>query len=187
MAKKTSERIDAKRPSPLDETAKARAILEQATKAKTSLLDACDASRTARGAAGGGPAKGTLKDAEQDLLRAMLVFSGAGLDAVLKQLIKDALRSLADRDTSVQTGLETFATRQIRDDNVLSDAASGRKCLGQVLAFPNPQRKLLDLYILDLTGDSLQSPDQVMKTVNALGLETKNLDIDIGSLRKRSM
>lgn len=180
----TTKKRSAKRAPTPNETIKARAMLEQASKAKKSLLDACDASRTQRGDGKGGLAKGTLTDAEQDLLRAMLVFAGAGLDAVLKQLIKDALRALAAKDPSVQAELEKFATRQLRDDGALSDAASGKKFLGQILASTNPQARLLDLYIKDLTGDSLQSPDQVMKTASALGLDTGKLAIDVSKLRK---
>lgn len=35
-----------------------------------------------------------------------------------------------------------------------------------------------------MTGDSLQSPDQVMKTATALGLDTGKLAIDVSKLRK---
>ncbi len=185
MAKKATKKArGTTQVTPPSETVKARAIVEQATKAKKSLLDACEASRQARGAGGSGPAKGTLTDAEQDLLRAMLVFAGAGLDAVLKQLIKDALRALAAKDSSVQAELEKFATRQLRDDGALSDAASGKKFLGQILASPNPQSRLLDLYIKDLTGDSLQSSDQVMKTASALGIDAGKLAIDVTKLQE---
>lgn len=183
MAKKATKKRSSRKATPPSETAKARAILDQATQAKKSLLGACDASRTARGDGKGGLAKGTLTNAEQDLLRAMLVFAGAGLDAVLKQLVKDALRGLASKDSSVQAELEKFAIRQLRDDGALSDAASGRKFLGQIIASPRPQDRLLDLYIRDLTGDSLQSPDQVMKTATALGLDTAKLAINVGKLR----
>jgi hypothetical protein len=35
---------------------------------------------------------------EEDLLRAAIVFTGAGLDATLKQVIRDALPSLLEND-----------------------------------------------------------------------------------------
>lgn len=38
-----------------------------------------------------GDIRGRLTSAEEDLLRAAIVFTGAGLDATLKQLIRDTL------------------------------------------------------------------------------------------------
>src|SRR5438093_6910832 len=103
--------------------------------ARDAFQGLCDTSRTARRATGG-----ALTDAEQDLLRAMLVFAAAGLDSLVKQLIRDALRPLAGKDSAVRAELETFVTRQMRADLSAdeSDAASGRKFLARVMVAATP-------------------------------------------------
>jgi hypothetical protein len=80
------------KPAPPKETERASLVLEYAWRACKALREQCDASRRERRATGG-----ALTDAEQDLLRAMLVFAAAGLDSLLKQLIRDALHNLAAR------------------------------------------------------------------------------------------
>src|SRR5207244_315276 len=60
-------------------------------------LDAMDELRSARRAAGGQAQTGQTSDQDQDLLRGMLVFSCAGVDAAMKALIEDSLPTLTDR------------------------------------------------------------------------------------------
>jgi hypothetical protein len=71
-------------------------ILCNAHDASSSFLEIFNNVRTTR------KAKGTPTDEEQDLLRAMLTFAGAGLDSMVKQLIVDALPSVVRRDTIAQ-------------------------------------------------------------------------------------
>jgi len=152
----------------IQQTSKARLILQHARDTKKAFQEQCNSSRKQRRTSGG-----ALNYAEQDLLRAMLVFSCAGLDSLLKQLIRDSIRELARVDSSVQAELETFAERQIRGE-VLGDgseSAFGRRFLARVLVSPAPQEKLIEEYIKELTGDSLQSDKQVFRTVKALGID----------------
>src|SRR5262245_15398576 len=94
------------------ETQKAWLIFDYAKQDTAALRDQCSESRRTRRERGGG----ALTDAEQDLLRAMLVFAAAGLDSLLKRLIRDALGSLAERDADVQRELEAFVSRRIRGE-----------------------------------------------------------------------
>jgi hypothetical protein len=55
----------------------------------------------------------------------MLVFAAAGLDSLLKQLIRDALGELATKDTDVQRELEAFVSRTIRGDKGSGDGEAG--------------------------------------------------------------
>jgi hypothetical protein len=162
------------KPSP-KETERASLILEYAWRAKEALREQCDASRQRRRATGG-----ALTDAEQDLLRAMLVFAAAGLDSLLKRLIRDALHSLAARDVAVQAELETFVTRQIRPDPEVAtgDATSGRRFIAKVLVAQVPLARITEEYIRDLTGESLQSAEQLFRAAKALGLAEKALGVD---------
>lgn len=162
------------------QTSKARTILQYAREATDAFKTQCDKSREARRASGG-----ATTHIEQDLLRAMLVFAAAGLDAVLKQLISDCLRDLAREDTIVQTELETFVTRQLRGevDLDVGDAMSGRKFLAKVLAAREPQARLIGLYVKDLTGESLQSHDQVLHAAKALGVDSGQLKLEPNRLK----
>ena len=101
----------------LRETARASKVLGQARDSVAGFLNAFDTVRHARNA------KGNPTDEEQDLLRAALVFSAAGLDSVLKEVIKGAIRALAASDPDVQGELETFVQRQLRGDSDEPDAS----------------------------------------------------------------
>jgi hypothetical protein len=115
----------------------------------------------------------------------MLVFAAAGLDSLLKQLMRDALHSLAAQDPAVQGELETFVTRQIRvDEATLGDTTSGRKFLAEVLVTPAPLSRITEKYIRDITGESLQSAPQLFRAVKALGLSPDSLELDAGQLKE---
>src|ERR1039458_3496085 len=53
--------------------------------------------------------RGAPSDEQQDLLRAMLVFAGAGLDACAQQIVRDALPRLAEEHEEARTALVGFA------------------------------------------------------------------------------
>lgn len=149
----------------------ARLILTYAHDSAISFEEAFRTVRAARGAK-----TGTSTDEEQDLVRAMLVFAAAGLDSTIKQLIRDALPELSGIDDQVAERLEAFVSKQVR---VESDGARGAgKFLARVLTADDPRRQVIEAYILELTGSSLQSADELMKACNALGLEPKKVKVD---------
>ena len=49
--------------------------------------------------------------------------------------------------------------------------------VAKVLASPTPQERLIDEYLLELTGSSLQSADQLIKAAKALGLDPAKVGI----------
>jgi hypothetical protein len=163
------------------QTEKARLILQYAREARDGFQESCDKSRGDRRRTGG-----ALTAAEQDLLRAMLVFAAAGLDSLVKQLIRDALRTLTARDGAVRAELETFVARQLRGDLSAdeSEAASGRKFLSRILIAPTPLLGVTAQYITDLTGESMQSGEQLFKAVKALGIDPPALDLDAVKLKE---
>jgi hypothetical protein len=73
-------------------------------------------------------------DEEQDLLRAMLVMAAAGLDSMLKQLIRDCMPSLVKANPQVREGLEKFVARSIRGEADAPEPLAGARFLGRVLA-----------------------------------------------------
>ena len=114
---------------------------------------------------------GRTSDQDQDLLRAMLVFASAGADAAMKSLIRDALPVLADMNEAVQRKLDDFA------ESHLSDAGSvSPKTLARVLGHAvSPRQAIVEEFILDLTGGSLQSSEQLGLVCGALGIEDPEL------------
>lgn len=118
--------------------------------------------------------RGTTKDIEQDLLRAMLIFSSAGLDALLKQIVKDALPKLLRKNLKVKNGLENFVQRRIEGDK--SSEFVNAKFLSKILTADSYLDKLTEEYIFHLTGNSLQSKDELLKTLYALDI---NCDPDL--------
>ena len=119
---------------------------------------------------------GALSYAEQDLLRAMLVFSAAGLDSMLKQLVKDALPVMLRHECQeAEEHLRTWAERRMKSLPLEEDAEQDRvprstTFLAKVLTSTSPRDALIELLVQDLIGDSLQSKEQVHKVVKYLGL-----------------
>ena len=148
----------------IQETFRAHTVLEHAKSTVSTLFAFFDAAMKERG--GGAPS-----DDEQDLLRAALVFAAAGLDSSLKELLRATTRPLAGIDRQVQTEFETFVQRQLRGDTEETESPTGYKFLATILSSPSPQGKLLDEYVLYLTGTSLQSVEQLFKAARALGVE----------------
>jgi len=122
--------------------------------------------------------RGMTTDQEQDLLRAMLVMAAAGLDGMLKQLIRDTIKRLVPLDPGVKEGFETFVARQIGTDAESFKKRSGAEFLARVLTAPTPADELIELYIEKLTGPSLQSANELFNAANALGVAPHTVGID---------
>jgi hypothetical protein len=163
--------IDSRCDSPLCKSA--GRILEAAHDSAGALLKAFDLARTQRGRSAG-----MSTDQEQDLLRAMLVMAAAGLDGMVKQLIRDALPSLLERDSKAQTSFEVFVERQFRPDIEGVAPPATPKYLARLLSRPEPHKVLIDDYIRKLTDGSLQSSQSLYLVVGALGLWPPEVDVD---------
>ena len=159
-------------------TSKARKILKGAHESAAGLIESFVGVRKYRGAISGAP-----KDSEQDLLRACLVFSAAGLDSTIKQLIRDTLPRLVRSDDNVRKGLEDFIARQTREEPNGGEAASGKKFLAKILVAENHLDALIEQYILSLTGSSLQSTEELSKSASALGLDPRQVGVNHQTLR----
>jgi len=162
----------------MPQTAKARAILQYAHDSAEALLAAFKSVRTARNAG-----KGRSTDEEQDLLRAMLVMSAAGLDSSLKQLIRDCLPDLARSHESVAGELEKYVTRQLRSESDEPEGGASTAFLAKLLVAESLREALLERYILSLTGSSLQSAEELAKACKALGVDAAAVGVRVPDLR----
>jgi hypothetical protein len=52
-------------------------------------------------------------EAQQDLLRAALLFAAAGVDSMVKQLIADALPAVIERSEGARAKLEDYVDRRL--------------------------------------------------------------------------
>jgi hypothetical protein len=68
--------------------------------------------------------RGRLTENEEDLLRAAILFAGAGLDATLKQLIRDTLPHLLVRNDQAQQKFRDYAAGAIVDGAEVSQGRS---------------------------------------------------------------
>lgn len=114
--------------------------------------------------------QGRLTHQEEDLLRAAIVFTGAGLDATLKQLILDTLPPLLNGSVQAQEEFEGFAT-----DRLGTGEIADTKMITRYLVASSPRAALISDYVNDLTGSSLQSVEEVQRVAGALGISDETL------------
>jgi len=160
-----------------DLTSKAKTVIVHARDAVETFLTAFETIYAQQG-------RGRPGHAEQDQLRAALVFAAAGLDSTLKELIRGTVRDLATFDSAVRKELETFVSRQIRGEGDDLEANYGSKFLAKILVSDTPLQGIIEEYVLELTGASLQSADQVFKTLRALGLNPSEIAGQMAHLKK---
>lgn len=142
-------------------------------------LEAMHTLRAARRKEAGAKGGGRTSDQDQDLLRAMLVFACAGADAAVKALIEDALPALAERDPEVQSQLSKFTARFISESGVVTP-----RQVAELMSHPiSPREALIQQFVVDLTGGSLQSPSELHRVRAALGVEDQDLTVGINDLR----
>jgi hypothetical protein len=151
----------------------AHAILLNAHDAASSFLEIFGAVRAAR------KAVGMPTDEEQDLLRAMLVFASAGLDSMVKQLVRDALPLIVEGDEGATEMFKEHIERRLSIEE-----KHGRKFLADVLGDRNPRLRLMEQLLNDLTCESLQSTDQLLRVASYFNIPSKRITEDPKSLKE---
>jgi hypothetical protein len=145
-------------------------ILCNAHDTASSLLEAFTVVRAER------QAKGTPTDEEQDLLRACIVFAGAGLDSMTKQLIADALPAVVERSPGAETMFKQHVGRHMLRDATGELAPA---TLAEILADRDPRNYLIRRLIHDLTSGSLQSAEEVMRIASYFDIPSRDLEIEV--------
>jgi len=162
-------------PPKSDKLARAFQVVDYAHVSACSLLNAFDEVGKKRGP--GAPA-----NAQQDLLRAMLLTVGAGLDSCAKQLIEHALPEMAAAGGPSRDELVTFAVRRLRKGEEASAALDVKFLIELMLG--QPEQNLVKAFIAELTGASLQSRSQLHRVATALGVGgDQNLKTAINDLQ----
>lgn len=161
-----------------EQLVKASSILKYTHESASAILSSFDQIRQSM------RQSGATSTEEQDLLRAMLVMSAAGLDAILKQIIRDAIADLAKFDVKVIEGLEKFVVRKLKDDLDNNAGKRSREFMARILIAESMRDKILEEYIYDLTAGSLQSVAELTKVGNALGVTDVAVPSDLQDIFK---
>ena len=152
---------------------KSHTILIGAYDAASSFLTLFESTRRNRNA------RGAPTDQEQDLLRAMLAFACAGLDSMIKQIVRDALESVIDTSEGAHGNFRAFVERRLA-----RQGAPDSKLLAEVLTGTDPRKVLISELVGELTSQSLQSKDQVMRAASYFDIPSDALTLDLRLLEQ---
>ena len=144
-----------------DELWKAYLVLQRARLTAQSFLKTFEERLNARG-------RGAPSDEDYDLMRAMLVFACAGLDSMIKHLIRDALPTVVDHVEEAEIRFREFVRKQIEGDKKY-------ELLAEAISDGNPRIRLVEELVTKLTAHSLQSKQQVLSAASHFGLSASQL------------
>lgn len=116
---------------------------------------------------------GAPTEEQQDLLRSAILFSCAGLDAVLKQLVEDNLDYLVEHQENTRASFEDFVEKKIRKGNGYSSI--NYEFIAKTITNDKPRKYLVAEWKKDLKSNSLQSIDEVKKICHFLSIEEKQI------------
>jgi hypothetical protein len=150
----------------------AHSILTRAIESAQSFFDAFAKVRESRNA------EETPTDHEQDLLRAALMFAAAGLDAMVKQLVRDALGIVIDKDKGARSQFSEYVEKRL-----IRTSALDVKYVARTLVSSNPREHLKKELVRDLTGNSLQSKDQLLRVAASFAIRPEDISNDINKLK----
>jgi hypothetical protein len=142
-------------------------ILCNAHDAATSFLEAFQSVRVNRNA------RGMPTDEEQDLLRAMLLFASAGVDSLVKQLVRDALPAVLAHNAAAGEMFKTFVGRRLRSGDEINT-----KLLADILGDQKPRERLVSLQVEELCSSSLQSTEELLKAGAAFDIRSTEITDD---------
>lgn len=148
-----------------EETNNATRVYEYTWSSVSSLLASYETARP----------QGAPSNQEQDLLRAMLVMAGAGLDATVKQLLKASLTPMIENTEAARDGFTRFITRCLGEK---AEAA-----MAKAIATGNVSVHFQERYIRHLTGDSVQSVEQLHIAAKALSIDSVMKSVEPSHLR----
>ncbi|WP_125620359.1 hypothetical protein [Actinomadura sp. WAC 06369] len=135
----------------------------------TGLFDTLYLVRRTRASTNNSSTRGRLSSDAQDLLRAAIVFTSAGVDASMQALIEYAAPSLILHNETAKKRFEVFVDQQVRAPKVADEFVSALK-------HRDPHDQMVQLYIASLTRASFQgSGDLRDRAAGALGISNKQI------------
>ena len=113
------------------------------------------------------------EEQQQDLLRAIILFSCSAIDAIIKQLINDTLEEMIKKDEGAFNKFKNFVEKKIKNGSVDNNS----KLLSEIfISDNNPKEILINILKKELTANSLQSADELFKVASFFNIETTNIE-----------
>ncbi|MDA5145887.1 hypothetical protein PEM37_30690 [Streptomyces sp. AD681] len=108
--------------------------------------------------------RGPVSETHRDQARAAIVFTAAGIDACLRTLLRDSLPTLLSTAGDAHGAFVAhFMANRLNGDMT--------RATKQAVVDIDPRSALIDLYVQDLTGSSIQGGADLIRCRNALGLK----------------
>ena len=85
--------------------------------------------------------------------------------------LKGEIERVARSDAKVVDEFQKFASRRLRSPAAEDDTLSGSKLLVAALTSESPRETVLEAYVQELSGPSLQSASELLKVTAALGIQ----------------
>lgn len=105
---------------------------------------------------------------KQNILRAIILFSCSGIDAIVKQLVLETFEYVIERDEGAQEQLRKFTERELKNNTNYS-------LLADLFTARNSRKALIELLKQDLTFNSLQSSEQLFRVASYFNIKTDKL------------
>ena len=123
----------------------------------------------------------SLKNDEQkqNILRAKLLFSCSGVDSIVKQLILDTLEEIISLDEGALNQLKKYAERKLGEKD-----GKNTKLISELFVCENPKKTLISMLKEDLTRNSLQSSEELLKVAAMFNIETSKIEDNVDYLKK---
>jgi hypothetical protein len=149
----------------------AHTIFINSIRAAYSFLHQFETSRRGR--------RGAPTDAEQDLLRAMLTFASSGLDSMVKQLVRDALPQVIEKDDG---SMILFSERV--EKSIFKKQDTDTKLLTKAILSDSPRKTLIENFINELTENSLQSAEELLRIGAYFNIASGDITTDVDKLKQ---
>ena len=104
----------------------------------------------------------------------MLVFACAGLDSMIKQVVRDALESVIDQSDGAHANFQVFVEKRLA-----RQGTPDPRFLAKVLTGTDPRKVLVAELVGELTSQSLQSKDQVLRAASYFDIPSNDLTQNI--------
>ena len=114
--------------------------------------------------------RGAISELHLDQARAAIVFTAAGIDACLRTLLRDALTTLLLSGDGPAHGA---FTRHFMGNRLKGDLTQATK---KAIVHIDPRAALIDLYVEDLAGSSIQGWKDLARCRDALGITGDGLE-----------
>jgi hypothetical protein len=147
---------------------KSATILASCSRTVTSLLETFDAP-------GGKPrTKGSPKDTEQDVLRAMLLFAGAGLDSTIKQMMKDTIHDAIKGIHATREAFRKYIASKLTKRSAGAEVLDTH-FLSSALAADDLHDELVRHFIRKWRSGSLQSAEELLNVAELYGISEQQV------------